>query len=462
MAESAIVATDPIDDLIAHVATRRFAQFPATAIQAAKVLLLDTLAAGVAGAATPGAAAILAARGKPNGSASTQVLGRPERLAPGDAALLNAHQIHCLEYDCVHEKAVLHPLTPLVGAVLADVESLQPISGEEFLSALILGVDVTCSIALASSVASPFFRTGSAAAFGATAACARLRGFDKATMLGALGLVYEQCGSSRQAHTEGTSIMGLLAGFAARNALLACDLAEQGVVGPRQVLTGPYGYLRLYEGSFQLAPVWHDIGTRYRIEELSQKPYPSGRPTHMFVDAVKALMASHSIHAADVARGACRMPGTVQALVGRSFQPEVSPNYAKLCTAYCVAAALHRGTLSQADFTIEAIARSEVADLAKRVSAVADDNPDPNALGPATLTLTLTNGEVIEHTVTYALGHPENPMTREQRLKKFWSCWELIDPGPGRERGEALIERIDKLETLPDVSELLKYMRPGP
>ena len=156
------------------------------------------------------------------------------------------------------------------------------------------------------------------------------------------------------------------------------------------------------------------------------------------------------------------MPGTVQALVGRSFLPDVSPNYAKLCTAYCVAAALHRGTLSQADFAIEAIARSEVADLAKRIAAVAHDGPDPNALSPATLTLTLTNGEVIEHTVTYALGHPENSMTRKQRLEKFWLCWGLSDHGPGRERGEALIKRIDKLETLADVSDLLELMRPGP
>ena len=76
------------------------------------------------------------------------------------------------------------------------------------------------------------------------------------------------------------------------------------------------------------------------------------------------------------------------------------------------------GTLSQTDFTPEACQRPEVVALAKRLQVEADDNPDPNAMSPATLILTLKDGTVLERTVRHALGHPKNPMTRAQRVEK--------------------------------------------
>ncbi len=453
------MASDPIAELAGHLVSSRYEDLPGAAVQAAKNLLLDTLGNGVAGAAAPAVAPAHAALAGGGCGTAAQVWGRSDRFPAQAAALVNAYQIHALEYDCVHERAVLHPLTPLSAAVLADAERLEGVSGRDLLAALILGVDVSCNIALASTVASPFFRTGSAAAFGATAACARLRGFDVTTTVSALGLVYEQSGSARQAHTEGTSIMGLLAGFAARNALAACDLAERGVQGPVNVLDGPYGYLNLYEGQHDWAPVWASLGRRYRITEVAQKPYPAGRPTHMFVDAAQALGQEHGISAGDVLNGVCRMPPTVKALVGRPYLDDATPNYLKLCTPYCVAAALTGGTLSQTDFTPEACQRPEVAALAKRLQVEADDNPDPNAMSPATLILTLKDGTVLEHTVRHALGHPKNPMTRAQRLEKFWLCWNLADPGPGEARGQTLIERIDGLENLAAAIELIDLLR---
>ncbi len=455
------MTADPIADLVSHVVQRHYEDLPAPAIGAAKRLLLDTLGNGVAGATTPGATAIRSAVATASSGAPAQLWGRADTLPAHAAALVNAYQIHCLEYDCVHETAVLHPLTPLVAAMLADAERLKNISGREFLTALILGVDVACNIALASTVASPFFRTGSTAAFGATAACARLRGLPPAAVLSALGLAYEQMGSSRQAHTEGTSIMGLLAGFAARNALAACDLAEHGVVGPVDVLAGPYGYLNLYEGSYDLSP-WQTLGVHYQITAVSQKPYPCGRPIHLAVDAVRALIGKHGIGAADVVSGVCRMPPTVHALVGRPFVDDATPNYLKLCTPYCIACALLGGTLSQADFTPATIGRREVAKLARLITVQADDNPDPNAISPATLTLTLANGAVVEQTIDKALGHPDNPLSRAQRLEKFWSCWNLAEAGPGEARGTALLAQIDTLETLEHVGELSELLRTTP
>ena len=153
------------------------------------------------------------------------------------------------------------------------------------------------------------------------------------------------------------------------------------------------------------------------------------------------------------------MPPTVKALVGRPYATGQTPNYFKLCTPYCVAAALKGGTLAQSDFTPEACARTDVADLATRLAIAADDNPDPNSMGPCSLTLTLRSGQIVEHTVMHALGHPENPMQETERLEKFWLCWGLPQPGPGRAQGETLVARVATLETLGDIAELPTLLR---
>jgi aconitate decarboxylase len=450
---------DPIGDLVAHVGHCQYEDLPTAAITAAKAFLVDTLGNGIAGTSAPESKRVLAGAGAEMDSGA-QVWGRNARLPAQAAALVNSYQIHCLEYDCVHEGAVLHPMTPLVAAVMADVQQLGRINGRDLITALIVGVDVSCNIALASTVASPFFRTGSVTALGVAAACARLRGLPTDMTHHALGITFEAMGSSRQAHTEGTSIMGLLAGFAARNGLLGCDLAEQGIQGPSDILAGPYGYWNLYEGSYEHEEIWEDIGNIYRITELAQKPYPSGRPTHLGVDATIALMMEHDITIADVDSAVCAMPMTVTRLVGRPLVADATPNYARLCTAYCVASTLSSGNLSQADFSPDALRRQDVCELANNIDIIADRNPDPNAIGPATLTVTLKNGSRLEKTIEFALGHPKNPMTEAQKQDKFWSCWSLADSSIDKQQGSDLLDRIDRLETSEDISDLPTLMNP--
>ena len=40
-----------------------------------------------------------------------------ERVSAQAAAMVNAYQIHCLEYDCVHEGAVVHPMATVLSTI---------------------------------------------------------------------------------------------------------------------------------------------------------------------------------------------------------------------------------------------------------------------------------------------------------------------------------------------------------
>ena len=116
--------------------------------------------------------------------------------------------------------------------------------------------------------------------------------FDAKTLTHAFGIVYGQVCGTMQAHTEGSPLLAMQIGFNARNAVAACDLAAGGLLGPQDILEGPFGFYRLFEGAHDLAPVLRDLGRVWRITEVAHKPFPCGRATHGVLDGVLALTSA--------------------------------------------------------------------------------------------------------------------------------------------------------------------------
>ena len=139
-------------------------------------------------------------------------------------------------------------------------------------------------------------------------------GFDTKTMVNAMGVVYSQMCGTMQVHAEAPILLGMQMGFNARNALIACDMAARGLAGPENVLEGRFGYYKLFEGDSDLTTVLADLGTVWRVAEVSHKPFPSGRATHGIVDAVMSLRNKHGFAAEDVEKVTARVPPLVHRL----------------------------------------------------------------------------------------------------------------------------------------------------
>lgn len=66
------------------------------------------------------------------------------------AALLNGIASHVHDYDDTHLETIIHPTGPVAAALLSIAETLQrPVSGEEFITALVAGIEVECKCGLA-------------------------------------------------------------------------------------------------------------------------------------------------------------------------------------------------------------------------------------------------------------------------------------------------------------------------
>jgi 2-methylcitrate dehydratase PrpD len=446
---------DAIVRLAEHVDRTSFASLPATAVAAVKTFVLDSIGVAIAGSGEDAAARLVgAAEAWGRGNEAT-VWGRRRRLPAPSAALVNAFNTHCLEFDCVHEGAVVHPMATLLAALCVAAEQRGAVTGRELVTAVAVGVDVAATIGVAARGPMRFFRPATAGAFGATAALGKLAGLDVDTLVSAFGLVYGQVSGTLQAHVEGLPALGLQIGVNARAAVTAVDLARRGFAGPREVLEGRYGYFRLFEGdAYDVTPALAELGRVWRVAELSHKPFPTGRLTHGVVDALLRLRGAHGFTAADVERVTARVPPLVVRLVGRSLVPAPSASYARLCLPLVAAIALLRGGVDVPDFRADGLADVAAHALAPRIDVVADANPDENAMVPQQVEVTLRDGSRHGLAVSAVLGSPDRPLTPEQHLAKFRRNWTYGAHPLDVERGERLIELVDGLDAVADVRAL--------
>jgi 2-methylcitrate dehydratase PrpD len=279
-------------------------------------------------------------------------------------------------------------------------------------------------------------------------------------MLDAFGLAFTQAAGTMQAHAEGKPTLAFAMGNAARAGIQAVDLAAAGFPGPHDVLDGPFGYFRLMEGQWDAEPGFDELGSVWRVTQLSHKPFPSGRATHGGLDAIQRLMAQHGFAAEHVERVTLLAPPLIHQLVGRPFRADMSVAYARLCFPFAAATMLASGNVDIADFRPARFAEPAMRDLAER-NVVVDENPDPNALAPLTVRVHLRSGAGHAMTIEHALGSPANPLSREQRLAKFRRCWTYAHPAAGAEDAERLIELVEGLDSVADVTSLVSALPTG-
>lgn len=150
---------DPVvDKIISHVERVGAHGVPAVARSAAARFIADTFAVGIAGAAAAWRGEILVMLTGISGAGESTLFGSGERLPLMHAAMLNAYQIHGQEFDCVHERAVVHPMAAVLPALLGWAEGEGGVSGALLIRTAVVAVDVAVTLGLSSRAPMRFFR----------------------------------------------------------------------------------------------------------------------------------------------------------------------------------------------------------------------------------------------------------------------------------------------------------------
>lgn len=444
-----------ISRTFAHYALNQ-SVFSDSAYDATKTFLLDSLGVGIAGSNAPFQESVHTVVKSWGEGDTAHLWGHGTKAPQVSAAYLNGFQIHSMEYDCVHEPAVVHPLATILAAVSSEVEARGKTSGFELMEALIVAVDVAVELGVAVKSPLKFFRPATAGLFGATLGIARLRGFDEETALSAMGCALAQCAGVMQAHVEGKPTLPVQIAGAARAAVVACDLAQSGLHGPESALEGPFGYFKMFEDEVDVEGAAKALGKVHRITEVSWKPFPTGRAAQGGIPLVQRLL-EQGVAAENVESLELQAPPIIPRLVARPAQTGMTPNYARLCFPYLAAVTLTRGNVGLADFTRESLDDPDLLALAGRISVVQNHVEDPAEFVPQSAKAVLKDGTERLALIAKLYGSPSDPLTHDAHLEKFRGCVAFgLSEDKAQTIADRLIHRVETLEQHADVRDLFQ------
>jgi 2-methylcitrate dehydratase PrpD len=387
------------------------------------------------------------------GREQSSLVGRPERTDALTAALINTLASSINTFDDTHAEAIVHPSGPVIGAVLAEAE-LRPVSGAELLAAFIVGVEATCRLSKAVSVAPAkgniaWSQTGIACGIGAALAVARLMRLDVATAATAVGIAAAQSSGIRALH--GSHSTAMMPANAGQVGLRAAHLAAAGVTSSRTAIEARYGFAECFSLSPHLGHVTVGLGQHWDILGNTYKPYPCGIVIHPLIDAALDIAREEKSGADAIAKVAIRANPVAMALCWRRHPKDELE--AQVSLYQWVAAALARGRAGIPEGTDAAVADPVIAALRDRIE-VETDAAIPH--DGAEMTVTLGNGRAVSRSIRNCIGSRGRPMTDAELDAKFRLAAESILPS---DRTDALLKSVRGVESLADAAVLARGAR---
>jgi 2-methylcitrate dehydratase PrpD len=222
--------------------------------------------------------------------------------------------------------------------------------------------------------------------------------------------------------------------------VLAASLAADGFEGPRTVLEGEFGFLKVFCTKWDQAELTRGLGEELLVLTTVLKRYPCHATAHAAVRAVRDLQAEHGFKGPEVE--AVSVTGTGRMIERHNLLEPADLMLAQYSIPFCVALALHREARDPEAFDETALRDPQIRALCRRVRLVPEPVGGHGGMG-STVTITLADGRCFER-------HVENGMLEPGELDdKFLRLTRSAFGEPG---ATTLYERLQRLENEPDLS----------
>ncbi|HWA45052.1 MAG TPA: MmgE/PrpD family protein [Hypericibacter adhaerens] len=433
----------------------RYDGLPPEVRRMAERCLIDLAGTAAAGLATPLSHMIrnhaVRAFGAGEGAPRARLLFDGRVASPLGAAMAGGMTIDSFDAHDGHVLTKGHAGVAILPALLALADAAEtPVSGPEFLTALVIGYEVAIRAGIAQHATCPDYHTSGAwNALGVVAVAARLWGLDPERTRHALGIAeYHGPRSQMMRCIDFPTMVKDGSGWGAMCGLSAAYLAADGFTGAPALVVE----------SEPVKPLWADLGQRWRILELYFKPYPVCRWAQPAVEAALVLQRGHKID-----------PAAIEMIDVETFHEAVrldqhrpaSTEEAQYSLPFPVAAAIVRGRLAPTDVSGEALADPAILAMSDRIRL--QEAPDLNARFPAErfarVRFHLKGGKTVASDTTPARGDAERPLADDEILAKFH---ELADQPLGIPAARKLEERIAALARQADARPLVDALLTAP
>jgi 2-methylcitrate dehydratase PrpD len=415
--EDSQVSPELTQTLAEFAARLRYEDIPGRTREWCKVLFVDAVACALAGYDGEDTAAVVPFAAALGQSRESSVIGGAPLSLTG-ATALNGFLITAISLCDVYRPTATHLQPVVIPPVLAIAER-DDCSGKDVVTALAVGFEVATRIGAGLDYAA--FRRrgwhgpGTIGPFGAAAAAGRLLRLDAARMAAALGLAGSQSAGTFAAW--GTSSVKFHQFRGALSGLFAALLAANGFSATRQFLTASDGgFYSTYSGATAKADAAAALGSRWELEQIALRPWPTSAANQGMVSALLELIQNHSLTPDAVGRLRIYLSeASYRAYVDRRT---IGGKWEASGSVYYTAAVvLHDRTLWMDQYQPKRFNDPAVRRFAlEQVELVSD----PALHGvQAVVEADLNSGSKHRVRCDEPRGTPENPMTRAEVEEKF-------------------------------------------
>jgi 2-methylcitrate dehydratase PrpD len=427
--------------LAEYAAALRYEDLPAAVVQQAKDCIIDTVAAAICGASLPWSSIVIdyAERTGPGGR--SHILGRGSAVQAPAAALANGALAHAFELDSLTRPgAGAHPGATVLPPALAVAQE-KDADGRALIAAFVAGNEVMIRIGRATghtNEARGFHAPGTTGPFGAAVAAGHLLGLGAGAMANALGIAGSLCGGLLEfARGDGGMVKRLHLGRASEAGVLAASLAAGGFTGPRTVIEGQFGFLRVFCTAWDEAELTRGLGEEFIVSTAALKRYPCHATAHAAVRAARELQAEHGFTGAEVE--AIAATGTERMVERHKILEPADLMLAQYSIPFSVALTLCREARNPESWDETALADPQIRALARRVQMIPGE--EHGGMG-STVTIALADGRRLERRAESGMLEAGDLADKFLRLTRATL---------GERGAAALYERLQRLEDEPSL-----------
>jgi 2-methylcitrate dehydratase PrpD len=330
-----------------------------------------------------------------------------------------------------------------VASAILALSEYRPVSGRDFVHALVLGVEVECRIGNSVYPAhydAGWHITGTTGVFGSAAAAGKLLGLTDQQMTWALGIAATQPVGLKEMF--GTMTKSFHPGRAAQNGLTAAMLASRNFTSSEQAIEAKSGWANVLSTARDYTEITKMLGQTYEISLNTYKPYACGVVIHPAIDGCIQLRNQYNLTANQIERIDLRVHPLVLELTGKKT-PQ-SGLEGKFSVYYAAALAIVEGAAGEKQFSDALVRNPAIVALRDRVTATVDPS-----VGEAQvkIAVTLKDGRRLEKSIDKVIGSLENPMSDAALDVKFLDLTSGVLPLPQARKLLELCWTVEKLDS---------------
>jgi 2-methylcitrate dehydratase PrpD len=400
--------------LARYLVTATYDDLPANVRKEGVRTLLNWVGVAIGGSRHQTIEIAVAALSPFSGPAQASLLGRRERFDIMNAAFINGVSSHIFDFDDTHLKTIIHPAGPVASAILA-LSEMQPVSGKDFLNALVLGVETECRIGNAvypNHYDIGWHITGTAGVFGSAAAVGKLLNLNEQQMVWALGLAASQPVGLRESF--GSMNKSFNPGRAANNGIFASVLASKNFTSSDEMIEAKRGWANTVSTKQDYHEILDGLGVRYEALLNTYKPFACGIVMHPAIDAAIQLRNENQLASDQIERVELKVNPLVLELTGKANPRDGLEG--KFSIYHAASIALVEGAGGEKQFSDRAVSDPTVVALRGKVVPVVTPGIEPAQVD---MTITLKDGRALHRFIAHAIGSVEVPMTDKQLEAKF-------------------------------------------